>query len=226
MNSIVTEQEDTLTTRQKRRDIAGEKQLILGEIYRDENNIAIWQRELDAPLLLAVQTLLETVPTLQASIVVSPENVSEKLITFLGDEDIVQPLRNDVTTLVDMFCLLFDQKRAGLRITALSRAMCPRFHVDRVPCRLVTTYYGVATEWLPDYALDRTKLGTGNQGKPDDQSGVYVSGNDIQRLACGDVALLKGELWEGNENGGLVHRSPQVPDQNHRLLVTIDFVDG
>ncbi|MCZ8485672.1 DUF1826 domain-containing protein [Vibrio lentus] len=23
--------------------------------------------------------------------------------------------------------------------------MCPRFHFDQVPCRLVTTYHGVAT---------------------------------------------------------------------------------
>lgn len=56
--------------------------------------------------------------------------------------------------MVDMFCCLFELKRAGLRLTVLDRAMCPRFHVDRVPCRLVTTYLGAATEWLPHTVAD------------------------------------------------------------------------
>jgi len=41
--------------------------------------------------------------------------------------------------------------------------------------------------------------------------------------AVADVALLKGELWEGNEKAGLVHRSPAVPADHRRLLLTLDF---
>jgi len=35
--------------------------------------------------------------------------------------------------------------------------------------------------------------------------------------------LLKGTLWDGNENMGLVHRSPVVPDNEKRLVLTLDF---
>jgi hypothetical protein len=42
-------------------------------------------------------------------------------------------------------------------------------------------------------------------------------------LNTGDVALFKGEAWEGNEGFGVVHRSPSVPDNTQRLLLTIDF---
>lgn len=33
-------------------------------------------------------------------------------------------------------------------------------------------------------------------------------------------------IWQGNEGAGLVHRSPQLPNDNRRLLLTLDFVDG
>ena len=40
-----------------------------------------------------------------------------------------------------------------------------------------------------------------------------------------NVSILKGELWKGNENAGLVHRSPEVSSGQARLLLTIDFND-
>ena len=92
-----------------------------------------------------------------------------------------------------MFCFLFGLKQAGLRLTALDNAMCPRFHVDRVPCRLLTTYHGIATEWIPHTFADRKKLGSGNQGMSDEQSSLIQTLNEIQQLNTGEVALLKGK---------------------------------
>jgi hypothetical protein len=140
----------------------------------------------------------------------------------------VKVLSDDITLLVDMFCCVFDLKKAGLRLTALNRAMCPRFHFDRIPCRLITTYHGVATEWLPHQVVDRSKLGAGNQGKSDEKSGLFESANDISQLSKGDVGLLKGEFWHDNEGAGLVHRSPVHTDDSlsqSRLLLTLDFIN-
>jgi len=57
----------------------------------------------------------------------------------------------------------------------------------------------------------------------DADSGLYTSADAIQTLAIGDVALLKGEHWEGNEGAGLVHRSPMVEAGQQRVLLTLDF---
>ena len=103
--------------------------------------------------------------------------------------------------------------------------MCPRFHVDRVPCRLLTTYHGIATEWIPHTFADRKKLGSGNQGMSDEQSGLIQTLNEIQQLNTGEVALLKGEAWEENEDKGLIHRSPILQNGSKRLLMTLDFVN-
>ena len=197
---------------------------VLTDIYREDTNIAVWQRQLSETLKSSVDAFTASNPTFQTSMTLTPESALAAVKDALGDSAQLE-LSENIAELVDMFCCLFELKRAGLRLATLDRAMCPRFHVDRIPCRLVTTFQGIATEWLPHEVVNREKLGAGNNGMPDSTSGVYQSQNDIQRISSGDVALLKGELWQGNEGTGLVHRSPQVPAGESRLLLTLDFSD-
>lgn len=196
----------------------------LSEIYGDETNIVIWNRKLSGKMNAAVNEIISSDQKLTCSLAVSADNPLTSLSQSLGPA-IPAIFINDLAQLVDMFCCLFDLNRAGLRITELNHAMCPRFHVDRVPCRLVTTYYGTATEWLPNHLADRNKLGRGSQGKPDDKSGLFYSAQDICQLNCGDIALLKGESWENNEGAGLIHRSPALLPGERRLLLTLDFLN-
>ncbi|TQV70583.1 DUF1826 domain-containing protein [Exilibacterium tricleocarpae] len=195
---------------------------VFTDIYREETNIVIWQRELSAVLKGSVSDFVASNRTFQTAMTVTPQGVCSSIGDLFGSVG-QSELSEDIAELVDMFCCLFELQRAGLRLTVLDRAMCPRFHVDRVPCRLVTTYQGVATQWLPHQAVDRAKLGVRGEGGADSESGLFQSQHDIRKLSNGDVALLKGELWEGNENAGLVHRSPAVSVGESRLLLTLDF---
>ena len=197
---------------------------VLGDIYQDRHNIAIWRRTLSPCLVSGVDQLLKSRASLQVAMSVTPQNALVSAREALQDYPCASELSEDIATLVEMFCCLFDLKSTGLRLKTLDEAMCPRFHVDRVPCRLVTTYQGLATQWLPHHLVDRSKLGTGNNGLPDELSGIYQSADDIQQLNSGDVALIKGEHWEGNENAGLVHRSPAPKSGEKRLLLTLDFL--
>ena len=195
---------------------------VLTDIYHEQTNIVIWQRELSETLKNSVSTFLDSNSSFQTSMTVTPQSALSSISAALGDTTQLE-LSENIAELVDMFCCLFELKRAGLRLATLDRAMCPKFHTDKIPCRLVTTYQGIATEWLPHQAVNREKLGLGSKGKPDNQSGIFNSQQDIQRLFSGDVALLKGELREGNENAGLVHRSPALPEGQRRMLLTLDF---
>lgn len=196
---------------------------IFADIYQEETNIVIWQRELSGSLKSSVAAFLESNPDFQKAMTIAPLNVVANLNKFLGTSA-QSELSENIAEIVDMFCCLFELKRAGLRLVVLDSAMCPKFHVDRVPCRLVSTFQGEATEWLPHHVIDRTKLGHGSNGQPDDKSGLYQTQDDIQQLSTGDVALLKGEIWQGNENAGLVHRSPALAKAEKRLLLTLDFI--
>jgi len=197
----------------------------LADIYLDDTNIVIWKRELNNKILNAANHIIDSNTSLELLQIVTPQDTYSHLEKLLGSTKMARILCKDIESLVDIFCNLFDLKQVGLRLAVLDRAMCPRFHVDGVPCRLVTTYQGVATEWLPHHSADRSKLGMGNQGKPVEESGLFQNAADIQQLSQGDVALLKGEGWAGNQGAGLIHRSPSLNLNSRRLLLTIDFVD-
>lgn len=201
---------------------SGEQPTVLADIYKDEVNIAIWQRNFEPQFNESIREFVEANPSFSKSLTVSPESAMADLV-YATDGNAPKELLENIVQLIDMFCYLFELEQAGLRIATLGGAMCPRFHVDQVPCRLVTTYHGVATEWLPNHVLDRTKLGHGSNGQPDSLSGLYSEGSDVQQLSNGDVALLKGGRWEGNEATGLVHRSPSIGSDEPRLLMTLDF---
>ncbi|GEM80393.1 DUF1826 domain-containing protein [Vibrio superstes] len=196
----------------------------LSNIYQSEQNIAIWQRMLPTTMTNDINQMLFEGRPLALVQSVTPNNAADWIRNKLDEYACADALATDIALIVDMFCYLFDVEEVGLRLTSLDSPMCPRFHVDHVPCRLVTTYVGSATQWLENKGIDRTKLGAGSLGQPDNLSGLYGEETAIQKMQAGDVALLKGSGWEGNENNGLVHRSPAVGSNERRLLLTLDFV--
>lgn len=191
---------------------------VLSDIYKEEINIAIWQRQKQ----FSVKEFLALNPTFKKEMILTPQDAFSRVSESFNNN--MSEVSEDIALLVDMFCYLFELKQVGMRLKVLDKAMCPKFHVDKVPCRLVTTYQGTATEWLPHELVDQTKLGWGCNGLADCESGLYKSESDIQQLNCGDVALIKGTLWEGNENAGLVHRSPELITNEKRLILTLDFM--
>lgn len=195
---------------------------VLVDIYNPDVNMSVWQRQLSPELIEECRALLDKQVFTAQSLTLNSSQLNQ-LDDLLPEFAFYSQLNEDIKLLTEMFSCLFELKFIGLRLTVLTGSMCPKFHVDWVPCRLVTTYCGVGTEWLPHENVDRSKLGTGSGGKSDAESGLYNSPKVIQTLNCGDVALLKGESWQGNEGCGLVHRSPAVPENQRRLLLTMDF---
>ena len=204
-----------------RRAVLGHSPERLTEIYQDDVNLAVWQRQQSPPLLEEdARALLRSGGLYEHKVVLRSASDVDRAMPGIAN---YPHLAADLRLLTEMFCCLFDLRACGLRMNALRSEMCPKFHIDHVPCRLICTYNGPATEWLPHEAVDRRKLGKGSQGLSDADSGLYTSPTDICQLNAGDVALLKGEQWSGNEGAGLVHRSPYVPEGETRLLLTLDF---
>lgn len=205
-----------------RKVVTGKQPVVLADIYEESTNLIIWQRQLPKELVAGVNDLAVSRRDRNFSVVLKPSDARSVM-----HEEIDNPrfgyFVDDAAELVDMFCYLFGLDEAGLRLRVLHHSMCPKFHVDHVPCRLVTTYCGVATEWLAHESVDRKKLGLSGAEKSDQESGLYQTERDIQELARGEVALMKGEKWPGNKGAGLVHRSPAVAVGEPRLLLTLDF---
>ena len=193
--------------------------LALSDILNDGVNLAIWQRQL--PLHIA---------EFGALLVALDEPLAESLVIELSNEDAVPNLRGlasscrdlegydgfvaDVSWLVSAFACLLGAKRIGVRLRLLDKAMCPRFHVDHVPVRLITTYAGIGSQWLREGVMDRRTLGQAD-AEPTER---------IEQIHCGEVALLKGTKWHGNEGHGLIHRSPALKTDERRLILTLDWL--
>jgi hypothetical protein len=198
------------------------KSSILTEIYQPQYNISIWQRKLPTVMIDAINDMLETSKPLALVQRVTPDNVAEYIRNKLAGADCSVTLSEDIALIVDMFCCLFGVKEAGLRLTTLDSAMCPKFHVDQIPCRLVTTYAGTATQWLDNKDIDLRR--SGNTGVSSDLIGLLDNDLVIKQMIAGDVGLLKGSGWQGNESTGLVHRSPMLNLNERRLLLTLDLI--
>lgn len=207
--------------RQPLRQVSSEQLEVLGEVLRDGINLAVWQRQLAAPISAFANALLAQGEPLGQSIVLEladPE--SEPNLSGLVDAYADLPgqaaFLQDLRWLVSAFACLFEAKRIGLRLRILDKAMCPRFHVDHVPVRLITSYAGIGSEWLEEGVMARRRLGD-PAAEPSDAA-------LIKRAEAGHVLLAKGEKWYGNEGGGLIHRSPQPPAGQRRLLLTLDWL--
>lgn len=191
----------------------------LTKILQDDTNLAVWQRQLPLHISDFAQLLLSLNEPLAESLCLElPKEDAEPDLTGLAsgfrDLEGYEGFIADLKWLVSAFACLLGAKRIGLRLRVLDKAMCPRFHVDHVPVRLITTYAGVGSQWLKDGTMDRQQLGQAN-AEPQAQ---------IQQLNSGDVALLKGEKWHGNEGFGLIHRSPQLAAGERRLILTLDWL--
>lgn len=205
--------------RQMPRQVFDDDPQVLSEVLREGVNLAVWTRRLSPALRDFAAVLVRSQPTLALSLTL--EMREDRLPTWealRGIRDLPgqADFLDDLGWLVEAFACLTGAQRIGLRLRALDTPMCPRFHVDHVPLRLVTTYQGAASEWLDESGVDRRLLG-GAQAEE-------VEPQHINSLSTGDVALLKGERWEGNEGAGLVHRSPRHAPGAPRLLLTLDWL--
>jgi hypothetical protein len=136
------------------------------------------------------------------------------------ETDLLRALTDEIDIAVDVLTALLGCNLTGIRVTTLRRPMCPRFHVDQVPCRMLMTIGGPGTEWIPSDDVDRALL-----HERDTDAVPILPGRPIRRLAAGSWALLKGGVWD-DRFGGVVHRSPHQAGE--RLLVSIDplFIAG
>jgi hypothetical protein len=128
--------------------------------------------------------------------------------------ELKEALSKEVALASNVLNELLGCSRIGVRMATLSEPMCPRFHVDHVPCRLLTTITGPATEWIASEDVIKSVLA--------DTATVELpvrSGGKLRQLPGGCWSLLKGGSWQ-DEFQGVVHRSPH--QDGERLLISFD----
>ena len=193
----------------------------LSEIFAAEKSVAVWQRDSIADLSGYFELVSNSLKVGLRD-VYSIENLRQHLAERLPDAAGKQQAIDDIHMLADMLTCLFDCQQVGLRLVTLTSAMCPRFHVDHIPVRLVCTYVGAGTEWVPNDTL-RTLTSDASEVKLSAELVEQAQkSTEIQQLRSFDVALLKGSAWSNSIGNAAIHRSCGVNHNATRVLLTLD----
>ncbi|MBU8541582.1 DUF1826 domain-containing protein [Falsiroseomonas tokyonensis] len=184
---------------------------VLSGILRPSTHLAIWTRRLPRAIDQCARSLAARGPfALTAED--RPDAAVDRIAAALPAA-VPAAFLLDLLQLARLFTHLAGDPRLRLRLEALAGPGCHLWHADAVGLRLLCTYRGAGTEWLPmpGGAAAARQLRDGAPAMP------------AQRLATGDVALLKGEGFPGNRGAGLIHRAPPLrPGAPPRLLLCLD----
>lgn len=125
-------------------------------------------------------------------------------------------LRKDVLNLLGLFEKVTKVSSFRISLVTVNTNMCRRFHADNNELRMLCTYYGAGTLWLPNEAVDRQAYLTGKANR-----NILIDESHVQQVNTGDVVLLKGSLYP--ESTPILHRSPNIEENGERrILLSID----
>ena len=143
-------------------------------------------------------------------------NLRSKRHNALNDQ-CMDELVSDITRLVETFSEISDSELVNVKLEVLGDDGCQYWHQDSVPLRLVTTYRGPCTEFVPP------QFGQMTLKQRQDDSKHATS------LFHSDVALFQGQ-GETDEKSpllgrqGIVHRSPRIMEDGIlRLVLVLDI---
>ncbi|MFN8947126.1 MAG: DUF1826 domain-containing protein [Alphaproteobacteria bacterium] len=198
---------------------------ILSEIVRPEVSLAVWLRGRGP----TVEELLPDLPVSHAdgcdgcnsfeiAAHCAPLSIERGIARILPRRSVQRTaLARDVAELAALFARLIKAPRLEIRLERVETDSCRKFHTDWVSVRLLCTYLGGGTQWLPEESADRRMLRRG--GNKD----ICLDPGSVQSLPQFAVGLFKGEAWPGNEGRGVIHRSPPIAASGGaRVLLCID----
>jgi hypothetical protein len=132
------------------------------------------------------------------------------------NKELLYAINKEIKLACEVLGMLLGCKRVGVRVATLREPMCPRFHVDRVSCRMLITFTGRGTEWIASDEVDRSLFAERNNETPP----ITATGS-VKSMTAGSWNLLKGSTWD-DKFFGVVHRSPL--EAKDRLFLSLDPV--
>ncbi|WKN46403.1 DUF1826 domain-containing protein [Tunicatimonas pelagia] len=131
------------------------------------------------------------------------EQLSEALSDYISlHSEGAFRLIEDMVMLTDLFMKLTHRSQTQLLLQTVENDACRKFHVDLYPIRLICTYDGPGTQWLPNHQVNRKALQTTNEQ-------IAKDPYNIQNMGSFHVGIMKGN----QTNYGIVHRSPPIKEQ-------------
>jgi hypothetical protein len=196
----------------------------LAELRRPEVNLVLWPRPTD-PWMTGLSALFERDASGSLCLDAPTSALDPLFAPFarLLAAPTLQLLRRDVGLLVGALFRAIRPAHVDVSLAVVRDDACRKFHVDRRHARMLCTYAGPGTHWVPNHAVDRAALADDRLDVARANAAIVPDPREIRSMPSPWVALLKGAAWPGNEQHGLVHRSPPLAATGLcRLVLTAD----
>jgi len=186
----------------------------LQDIHLKSKNIAIYQRDINA--LKAELNQLSN-QSISCKVTGTIDEILSSVKKYFEDIDSpTDALLQDISQILNFFGRTTKASSFRLLLATVKTNMCRKFHTDVNDIRLLCTYVGQGTLWLPDEAVNEKALVMGG-----DNDAIVKDEKFVQQVATGDVVLLKGGLYP--DAVPILHRSPTIEEFGEtRLLLRID----
>jgi hypothetical protein len=199
---------------------AGNQPNVLHRILDPGVNLSLWRRPAKAAITMELSELqAHQLPDVRCH--TSPTSFDDDISALLQrqalDPSAFGNWRSDLRQLADLFFEITQGRDVTVRLETTATDGCQRFHVDQTHLRLLCTYRGPGTEWLPDAQVDRAAQANGAPN-----NGIIRFGRPSQFKSFW-VGILKGGAYPDNSGRGLVHRSPPIAGSGQtRVLFCLD----
>ena len=138
------------------------------------------------------------------------KNILDKDISEdIKNETLYTEWLNDMAEVCRIFCIL--EKIDTVSFHLGTQRSCRRYHIDNVPRRMLVTYAGKGTEWIPDEAADRKAF---KSGEPNEK--IIKDKSALQFINPWDVAVFRGGP------NGVLHRTPDAALNSPSILMKLD----
>lgn len=128
-------------------------------------------------------------------------------------------LERDIVSLLRIFRDIAPRTQVRFFFGPVRSDRCRKFHADYVDHRLICTYLGPGTEWVPSEWVNRAALRNPPARFEEANAAIVPDSAAVQHARAGEVLLMKGE--KSAPGRGLVHRSPPVEAKNATRVVLI-----
>lgn len=186
---------------------------ILANILNPGTNLCIWKRRVNQNVLDYAKQLI-LIPKFSMECEVNETSEWKKNLPLFDDVSEI-PFVEDIQRISKIFSTIANVSRPKIHLSVVNYMQCPLYHVDYVKMRLICTYIGKGTLWVPNVDVDRNHLGCGRNDH------LIKSLDAVRQAENFDVLLMKGEANPTDLKNGLIHKSPETKGES-RLFLRID----
>ncbi len=187
----------------------------LSQIRDSETDVAIWRRRMDPAIQEALDAFVADYPAFNVRGRISRHSPDlSEFLTHFNHAGLAEPLEAQLEALIDQFALLTDAPEFEARLELTHKQNCPKFHVDHVHLRLLSTLAGPGTEWVSREDVREIRR------KSSCRDHLHAPAHKVRWADRGDVVVLKGRLASPtrSRDDWSLHRSPQLKPGEARLV--------